>query len=183
MNKMFKIADGVDVKPLLHSIELQPGLWNQYALRTTHLNSPHAAVSDIWIRYNAWKNLDPACPQNFSDEHDSVWYPAYAALPEVQPIIFQLMRHVQGERLGGVLITRIPPGGKVAPHADGGWHAGYYKKYAVHLEAGPGQTFNFEGESHCAEPGDIYQFDNSATHWVNNDSAVDRTTLIICIKN
>jgi hypothetical protein len=109
------------VVPLLSALQAQPILFNQHPSRTSTASSPHHQVSDIWLRYNAHANLG----QHFNDTHDSVWYPAYYALPELKPLIFSLMAQVQGERPGGVLITKLPPGGKVACHVDRSWHADY----------------------------------------------------------
>lgn len=92
------------------------------------------------------------------------------------------MAIVGGDRLGMVLITRIPPRGRVEPHIDSGWHAGYYAKYAVQIKGNAGQAFHFDGESLSPEPGDLYTFDNSKLHWVTNDSDEERITCIICIR-
>jgi hypothetical protein len=113
--------------------------------------------------------------------HDSVWYPECDVLP-VRDIVYPLMAAVRGERLGGVLITRIPPGQQCKPHTDPGWHARYYDKFAVQIKSAPGQCFHFHGESLAAEPGEVYWFDNAHTHWVTNDSTEERITLIVCIK-
>jgi aspartyl/asparaginyl beta-hydroxylase (cupin superfamily) len=93
------------------------------------------------------------------------------------------MTMVKGEKLGGVLITRIPPGAVCKPHVDPGWHARHYQKYAIQIEANPQQAFHFAGVSLVTGPGDLYWFDNAHEHWVTNDSDADRVTLIVCIKN
>jgi hypothetical protein len=90
---------------------------------------------------------------------------------------------VKGERLGGILITRIPPGGICKPHHDRGtWHASYYDKYALQLESHPFQAFHFDEGSYSAMPGELYWFNNQEVHWVTNESPIDRITLIFCIK-
>jgi len=173
----------IDVAAAVAELDANPDLWNAYTMRTKlYEGSPHLRVDDIWVRYNAWKHFNPKKPQNFSKEHDSVWYPAYAKLPALRPLIFGLMQVVEGERLGGVLITRIPAGSSVAPHVDVGWHAGYYRKFGVQLRGGPDQLFCFEGESLEAETGEVYEFDNSVKHWVQNDSQRERITMIVCIR-
>ena len=175
----------IDVSAVLAELDAHPELWNQFTLRTKEYGGkeqPHREIDDIWVRYNAWKNFNPKKPKKFFGEHDSSWYPAYAKLPSLRPLIFGLMMTVEGERLGGVLITRIPAGSSVAPHKDAGWHAGYYRKFAVQLRGGPDQFFCFEGESMIAEAGEVYEFDNSETHWVKNDSDRERITLIVCIR-
>lgn len=168
----------------LHAELIAPAnhdLWNAFRTRTEQY--AHSHVDDIWVRYNAWANYsEQEGLAQFNREHDSVWYPAYARLPALRPILFEVMRFVEGERLGGVLITRIPPGGQVHPHRDLGWHAGYYDKLAVQIAADPKQCFHFENEELVTEPGDLFTFDNSKVHWVTNDSDIDRITLIICIR-
>lgn len=177
MKNMLHIVSGIDVMPLVLALHRNPQLWNQNTMRTENPTSPHHGLSDIWVRYSDGEP-DPKA------EHDSVWYPAYKELPQVREIVFNLMRYVEGERLGGVLITKIPPGAMCKPHVDDyGWHSKYYDKYAVQLQGNAQQAFHFEGESFSARPGDIYWFNNQEKHWVTNDSNEDRMTMIVCIRS
>ncbi len=178
------IRQGVDVAPLVAALDGHPELWDENTLRKSRDGSPHRGMSDIWIRYNDKSECERTGDwSKFNDPHDSVWYPAYALLPELKPIIFDLMREVEAERLGGVLITRIPPGSGIAPHIDRGWHVEYYDKYYVSLKSSPGATFHCGDE--CINPaaGDIWLFDNRVEHWVENASESDRVTLIVCIRS
>jgi hypothetical protein len=43
-------------------------------MRTTAYETPHLAVSDIWVRYNDWSNFNGDI-QAFNAEHESSWYP------------------------------------------------------------------------------------------------------------
>lgn len=171
--KIAKISGGLNVAPLLWSIQANPQLWNADAQRTTDESSPHHEVDDIWVRYSA----TPKEPGT----HESVWYPAAEILP-VRELVYPLMQYVRGERLGGILLTKIPAGKQCKPHHDDGWHARYYDKFAIQIQSSPGQFFCFEGEQLEPMPGDVYTFDNSHTHWVTNDTPHDRITLIVCIK-
>lgn len=173
------LASGFEVRPLVDQIDAHPEVWNTHTMRTQQY--VHSDVSDIWIRYNDWANFhgDPAA---FNDRHEAVWYPVCDVLTQVQPLVDRVMKHVGGMELGGVLITRIPPGSGVAPHIDGGWHAGYYEKFALQLKGNQDQAFCFDDAQLRPEPGDLYTFDNSKRHWVTNDSDSDRMTLIICIR-
>lgn len=177
-----KIADGLDVAALRLSLVRQPELFGLRTQRADVYGSPHTQMTDIWVRYNAPEHLAQG-PVAFNGEHDSVWYPEAAAIPEVRPVVFELMRRVEGERLGGVLITKIPPGGGIAPHVDGGWHAGYYDKYFVPIQNEPGAVFGFEDGEIRATPGEVYWFNNSRPHWVKNDSTRDRIAMIVCIRS
>lgn len=156
--------------------EFTPDLWDRYRFRTDHPQSPHREASDIWVRYNHVGNVGP----RFGDPHISVWYDVAEQMPECLRLIQAVSDRVAITKLGGVLITRIPPGKRVYPHQDHGWHAEHYEKFAVLLEGNPEQAFCYEdGEFRC-ERGESWTFNNQESHWVNNDSSVDRITLIVC---
>lgn len=181
MSKVIEqIAQGINIVPLVSALQNNPGLWNQNTMRTENKNSPHYELDDIWVRFNDLKNY--LNQESFIKQHDSVWYES-DIIQHVRELVFPLMAYVKGERLGGILITRIKPGQMCKPHEDSGWHAEYYKKYAIQLQGNLNQAFCFEGESFSALPGDVYRFDNSKLHWVTNDSDQDRITMIVCIKH
>ena len=176
------LESGIDVSMALAQLEASPELWNEYNLRTSSEYTPHKQVSDIWVRYNPWRNYD-GCAYSFTQNpHESEWYEGSAKVPAVIDLTYEVMRKVRGSRLGGVLITRIDPHGQVNPHIDSGWHARFYDKYAIQLMANEKQAFHFDDCSLVTKPGDLYTFDNSKTHWVTNDSDDYRMTLIICIR-
>lgn len=176
-----KISEGIDVSRLVEQIDSTPSVWNRHRERTQSYESPHNAISDIWVRYNDIANLSGGM-EAFNGEHESVWYDVLNDIPAVNEIVNHVFDLVGGKQLGGVLITKVPPGEMVAPHIDSGWHAGHYEKFAVQLKGSKDQAFCFEGCELRPEPGDLYTFDNSKLHWVINESDSDRMTLIICIK-
>lgn len=178
-----KIATGLNVLPLQVALKRQPQLFGAHGYRRYSEGSPHTQMSDIWVRYNDVRKYPDGDLSKFNDEHDGVWYPAYYALPQVRPLVFSIMALVEGERLGAVLITKIPPGGGIAPHIDGGWHAEYYEKYYVPIQNEPGATFNFEDGVIAPDLGDVYWFNNSVPHWVENNSSADRIAMIVCIRS
>lgn len=182
MNCLKLLPWKIDVAPLVAQISAHPELWDDFDFRTNSDISPHRELSDIIVRYNARENFT-GDRSAFNEPHESVWYHCVSQLPSVIPIALEVMRLVEGERLGMVLITRIPAHKQCYPHRDAGWHARYYDKYAVQLSSAPGQAFCFEGESLSAAPGEIYSFDNSKVHWVTNDSDFDRMTLIVCVRS
>lgn len=176
---------GVNVAPLVGEIEKQPELWDQNRFRTyapgqSSVN-PHQRIQDIIVRFNDWRNWT-GDRMKFNERHESVWWAAYEKLPYVKPLVFDLMRMYEAESLGMVLITRIPPHCEVAKHTDAGWHAQQYLKFAVQLKSAPSQKFCYDGYSIETAPGDLYAFDNSKPHWVENPTDQDRWTLIICLR-
>lgn len=133
------------------------------------------------MRYNARENF-AGDRHAFNEPHESVWWQAAEKLPAAKEIALDLMRALEGEQLGMVLVTRIPARKKCYPHVDVGWHARHYDKYAVQIASAPGQAFHVGPSQLSAEPGECYYFDNSRTHFVVNDSDSDRITLIVCIR-
>ncbi len=174
------LLSNIPVADLREQLLANPQLWNEHKARTVQY--AHSDVSDIWLRYNDIKNFDGDLAK-FNEQHESVWYPSFDLLPASVPIIFNVMRFVMGERLGGVLITKVPAHGRVAPHLDLGWHAKKYQKFAVQISANDQQAFCFDEMQLITAPGDVYTFDNQKLHWVENDSDEDRITMIICIES
>jgi uncharacterized cupin superfamily protein len=173
------LSRGADVAPIVAALERHPKLWNEHRQRLAMY--PHAGVADIWVRYNPIENY-AGDMEAFNAEHESEWYYPAADLLGVKPLVFAMMHAFGGVQLGGVLITRIPPGGEVRPHVDRGWHASYYDKIAVSLKADERQRFCFDDAELVTRTGDVFTFDNSRRHWVINESDAERMTLIVCIR-
>lgn len=187
MKHFEKIADGIDVAPLMVELAANPELWDANNLRRTADGTPHSRMSDIWVRYNDVKPyIEAQDLTGFNDLHMPVWYPAFDALPSLKKILFDLMARVQGEMLGGVLITRIPPGEGIAPHTDSSWHVDYFDKYYISLQSEKGANFCCDHDSVVEKlnpsVGECWLFDNHKNHWVENNSNQDRITLIVCIR-
>jgi hypothetical protein len=181
MKNFLQIPGEVDTVPLLMSLQLQPELWNQHRYRKDTPGTSHDQMSDIWIRFRAQEE----CVQTNADigEHFPVFYPAYYSLPQLRPIIFSLMARMEATHLGGILITKIPPGGKIAPHADKGWHPEFYNcKLYVPLQSNAQCVNRVENEAVTMEAGSVWWFDNTKVHSVENNGAEDRITLIVCMR-
>ena len=174
MKAFNKIQSGLDVSKARQELSDNSHLFGQFNARKD-AGPVHAQMDDIWLRYGDISKLDG----HMSDEHDSIWL---VDLPECKKLCFEVMALVDGERLGGVLITKLPAGGEILPHSDNGWHAEYYDKYYIPIENEKGSEFCFESGVINPDIGDVWAFNNSYTHWVNNHSNSDRTAIIVCIK-
>lgn len=182
MNHFKLIADGIDVAPLRAQIEAHPEIWNVHTNRTGFEGSPFVGTADAWIRYRPITELITA--ENFREPHWPEFYPAWYTLTELKPIVFSIMAKVEACHLGGILLTRIPSGGRILPHDDQqSWHARHYStKVYVPIISNP-QCVNFcEDESLVMEPGCAWEFDNLKTHSVENFGESDRITAIICMR-
>lgn len=131
------------------------------------------------MRFCAWD--EDKTLAEYNQPHESVWYPVAYEIPEL--MVLSMAVTPKGSTLGGVLITKIPPGGEVKPHADRGWHAEhYFDKRAIQLQGHKRQGFHFDNVSLYPETGEVYAFDNSQVHWVTNESEIDRMTMIVCTR-
>lgn len=170
-----------DVSALKEELFSSPFLWNQVRHRTSHPQSPHRDIDDIWVRYNALENFNGDM-KAFNAQHIPVWYPCVENIPSARILSVELFEELNAKELGGVLITRVPAHREVFPHIDNGWHARYYEKFVIQIASAPGQSFCFEDGEFESLPGDCYWFDNSFPHWVTNPTDSDRISLIICVR-
>ncbi len=182
MKNSLKIAEGMDVLPLLYEVNRQPHLWDRNDVRLQK-HGPHAQTHDIWLRYkDETENATSGDYQNFGDPHDGVWYPSFYELPSARRLIFALMARVEGERLGGILIYSVPPGKRILPHTDTGWHVDYFDKFNICLQSNPQAAFHYEDESFQQRMGDVHRFVNNKPHWVVNDGEEEHIVLTVCIR-
>lgn len=176
MENFFRLAKGVNPAPLLVAISRQPELWDQNTLRTKHPNTAHSQVNDIWLMFNDIEG-------DVSNDIVVKPYPAFKELPQVRPIIFDLMRLVEGVTLGRVIITKLAPGKKIMPHVDGGAPVTYFSRYQVALQSLPGALFTIGDETVNFESGEVWLIDNKKEHSVVNNSRDDRIVMIVDIRS
>jgi hypothetical protein len=176
--KNFTMIGKTDVQPLVDALNQYPEMWDQNTFRKDIPFSPNKEVNDIWIRFN-----DPRCEVGHPlyDELYTIWYGAAGVLP-VRQYIYQLAHDVLADRIGRVVITKLPPGGEIFAHTDGLVNAQYYQRFHIAINNKPGSVFTCGGEHFTAETGDIYAVNNLLMHSVKNDSNEDRLTMIIDLR-
>lgn len=173
-----KIYNGLDVNSALQELKVNSFLFGELDARK---KSPiHAQMDDIWLRYgDVTALIESGDYSTIANEHDSIWL---QNLPECKKLCFDVMALVDGERLGGVLITKLPPGGEILNHTDDGWHADYYDKYYIPIQNEKGAVFGFDDGELDPDIGDVWAFDNSQPHYVKNNTNSDRIAMVVCIK-
>lgn len=173
-----KLNINFDVDGLRKELE-KSDLWGELPFRGMP-GSPHEEMTDIWVRHkDPTENIKTGDFTDMAEEHDSVWL---KDIESVKAICNELMQFLDGERLGGVLITKLPTGKEIKPHIDSGWHAEYYDKYYIPIKNEIGANFYFEDGVISPKPGEVYAFRNDVIHWVKNQSNSDRIAMIVCIK-
>lgn len=176
-----KIADGIDVSPVMAQLSAHPELWDVNPLRRAYANSPHREMTDIWVRARAPTDQDIA---SYSEPHESVFWPAAALLPGLIPIVNDIAAKTKATRLGGILITKIGPGKKIHPHHDRGfWHAEFHDtKVYVCLQGNEKCVTWCDGERVTMKAGEAWRFQNLVVHGLDNDGDTDRISAIIALR-
>lgn len=186
MRNFCRIAEMVDVIPLLASIKRRPELWREDTYLRDYPQGPFGDTDTIMLRFPVKTVLETevelAAFGRSDAQHESVDYPAFAKLTEARPIVFGLMAKVQGERLGRVMINRLRPGGRIFPHADTEAHAEYFSRFHVVLETSPGANIRTGDETIHMQQGEVWWFDNSIEHEVLNNGSVDRIHMVVDIR-
>lgn len=177
--KYFELIDKFDVAQVAKQLEGQPHLWN---MRDNRVNCDvFKGTSDIWVRYRDPREIKS--PADLGVPHFAIFYPEWYLLPALKPIVYKLMADVKALHLGGILITKIPAGGRIKPHHDrGGWHAEFYeRKVYVPIQTNPYVLNVCEDEQVVMGLGEAWYFNNLVTHEVINNGKTDRITLIVCM--
>lgn len=187
MRNFFKLAEGVNVQPLMHSLVRKPHLWNQNTLRTKFPQTPFSDIDDILLRFS-----DPATlptEGRVIGDATSIWHPAANELPEVKPLVMALMHQVGAWTLDRLLVTRLRPGGVIQSHRD---DEGEYvnqpgvARYHIVLQGAAGSNF-ICGEDDADEvvnmqTGEVWWFDAHKRHSVENGSDRDRIHLLVDVR-
>lgn len=169
MRNFHRLAQSVNVAPLLATLFRHPELWDEDRLRTTMPNTPHADASDIILRFGK-----PSV-----DDHGPFHSRPSMAVLGALPTALSVMQLVGGSELGRVIITRLPPGGRILPHSDDGQYARLMTRHQVMLQSLPGNTFRCGEDSILPISGELWWFNTELEHEVINNSADDRIVLIV----
>lgn len=198
MKNFLRLAEGVDVTPLLLAVTRRGDLWDQDTFLRHYKQGPFEDVQTIFLRFpeRVVFDDDDVAEQERKialykenmlpgfDQHESFDYPNYALLPEARVLVQALMARVNGVRLGRVMINKVRPGGRIFPHADSPEHANYWNnRLHVVLQSLPGNVFRCEDEHVHMRAGEAWWFDHRLEHEVINNSGDDRIHLLVDIRS
>jgi hypothetical protein len=151
------IAKGLDVAPALAELAALPDLY---------WVASHGDNADQLVTL-----LGPDGRQRLRDRLSAVW----DLVEQVHAIAARDFGDVGA--LDYVRVGKLPPGHRVAPHADG--HDGIsYRRYQIVLASGPGAELVLDGESRTLRTGEAWQIDSSKIHSVVNHDPVPRIIIL-----
>lgn len=169
MRNFHRLAQNVNVAPLLATLMRHPELWDQDRLRTTIPNSPHSEASDVILRFGK-PDMDDVGP--FENR------PSMALLGALATVL-GVMQLVGGSELGRVIVTRLPSGARIHPHADEGAYARRMVRHQIMLQSLPGNVFRCGDEIISPLSAELWWFNTALEHEVINNSQDDRLALIV----
>jgi Aspartyl/Asparaginyl beta-hydroxylase len=179
MRYFHKVAEGICMAPLALSLARKPWLWNANTFRTTYPKTPFGDCDDIFLRFDDVEKCGTQTDAIGGDH--TQWYPAVHELPEVKPLVLDLMRGVGGHEIKRLLITRLRPGKSFLPHSDkdGSYvHTKNMARYHMVLQGLPGSLFTCGDETVCMRTGEVWWFNAHELHSGVNNSADDRIHIL-----
>lgn len=173
-----KIAEGIDVAPLLAKLEANPHLWEIETRRQNAPGGPHHSTECIVLRGPS----DPTLA-TFATDVFAVPTPEMAHfIPELNALA-TLFERLETIELGRVLLVTLKPGGRIDWHTDEGAYAKAWSRMHVVLTSDKGNRFMVEDEHVHMAPGECWWFAHRRPHSVVNDSTAPRIHLIVDFKS
>jgi hypothetical protein len=177
--RFVQLASGVDTVPVLLQLARAAHLWDRNPERRLYPGTPHAAMTDITVRYMPESEVTL---ESRRLEHRNVFWPAWHELPALRPMVFALMARVGATELGSILITKLPPGQMIQPHTDAGNWAPTYYHCKAHVTLAGSALVRCEDEVCRFDTGTAFTFDNLLVHSLANDGDSDRIVVIVSMR-
>ena len=177
--RFVQLASGVDTVPVLLELARATHLWDRNPERRLYPGTPHAAMTDITVRYMP---EDQVTMEARRLEHRNVFWPAWHELPALRPLVFGLMQRVAATELGSILITKLPPAGMIQPHSDAGNWAPEFYHCKAHLTLAGSAMVHCDDDACMFVAGTVWTFDNLLTHSIENTGECDRVVAIISMR-
>jgi hypothetical protein len=203
MKHFLRIGENLETFPLFMAIQRQPELWEKHRFRqTVKANSEtecillryQTAPQEHLFRYNLAKEPKYIANDEAINDYAAFWHeanhlglecndtPDFEKLPEARPLVAWVMARLGAERLGRVLLAKLPPGGRVYPHDDAGLYVDYYKRVVIPIQSDAGNWSRIGDEFMMMPVGEAWIYDYKTEHEAMNESNDDRVHLFIDVK-
>ena len=169
-----RIAEGLDVDPLLQLLDAKPELWKEIQTRQKFTNSPHKDTETIHVRGALKMSAYYLLWHTGSYDYPCMEYLKPALVPLMRPILEQL----QVKEMGRVMIVNLKPCGHVTKHNDQGTYADHYQRFHLVLKSNQHCFQTCGNELQRFEVGDVWWFDHKKLHTADNVGDTDRIHII-----
>lgn len=102
--------------------------------------------------------------------------------PFVKPMIQELKKYYTFNKYA-TFMAKLIPGGNIRKHKDVGRFLELCHRVHIPLKSNPDVGYFVDGKRYYWEPGNIYEFDNTLNHSVQNYSKEDRIHLLVNLYN
>lgn len=169
-----RIANGLNVEPLLNALADHPHLWQQITARQDYPGSAHHDTECIFVRGPA--AFTPTEYQGTTDAHD---YPAMDVLGDALiPLLRPVLADLGVTELGYVLIVKLKGFGVVDEHTDEGAYADHYSRFHLALTGADKAKLRVDMDLQHFAPGECWWFNHKRPHAALNGDMGDRIHVI-----
>ena len=169
-----RIAEGLDVEPLLQLLDAKPELWKEIQTRQKFTNSPHKDTETIHVRGALKMSAYYVLWDTGSYDYPCMEYLKSALVPLMRPILDKL----EVKEMGRVLIVNLKPSGHVTKHNDQGTYADHYQRFHLVLKSNQHCSQTCGNDSQRFEVGDVWWFNHKELHTAHNVGDTDRIHII-----
>ena len=177
MRHFTKIAQEVNIRPLLEELDAAPEMWLADTSRQRKVRCQRNTCS-IFLRV-ARKPLPPGA-RNANDVHESRIARSAGKFPCALSYCESVADDLGGT-LGRATLVMLLPRGRVFPHVDTGAYYRIRDRFHLVLRSTRGSPLAAGDETVVMRPGELWAFDNKARHWADNPSEEPRVHLIFDI--
>lgn len=174
MRHFTRLAENVDIGPLLAEIATRPERWLADTSRQRNVGCQRDTLN-IFLR-TARKPLPPEA-KNANDVHESATTRMAAHFPETLGYCARIARDGEAT-LGRATLVMLRPGGRVLPHVDAGAYYAARDRLHLVLRSSEGSPLTAGDETVTMRTGELWAFDNKVRHSAHNPSAEPRVHLI-----
>ena len=161
-----RIAEGLDVEPLLQLLDAKPELWDEIETRQKFTGSPHKDTETIYVR-GALKMT----PYHVIWDVGSYDYPCMQYLKSaLVPLMRPVLEGLGVKDLGRVLIVNLKATGQVTRHIDQGAYAEHYERFHLVLKSNRHCFLTSGNWVLNLQVGECWWFNNKALHSAENNS-------------
>lgn len=171
MERFARIAEGLDVSPLLKRILANEDLWGLRTERQSVPGSPHRETEAIFLRWAVDESVEGGFYCLKSRDHlETIYRLAPEIFPLCQIVIGKILGkpHDFNDDIGRAMLTRMQPGGVIPTHVDEGPYADRYDRFHVCLSGM--SNFLVEGVEQVMVPGELWWFNHKLEHGVRYSS-------------
>ena len=173
-SNFIRIAEGLDVEPLLQLLDAKPELWKEIEARQKFTNSPHKDTESIYVRGPLKMSAYYVLWDTGSYDYPCMEYLKDALVPLMRPVLEQL----GVKDMGRVLIVNLKPSGHVTKHNDQGTYADHYSRFHIVLRSNQHCSQTCGTQSQRFEVGDVWWFNHKELHTAHNVGDSDRIHII-----